>query len=67
VNETLREYERVVDPKYLEEIRTGAKCAIGSCGEGPTQTVPALTKYGPQYRNERSESPFLLNTRICKV
>lgn len=24
--ETLREYERVVDPKYLEEIRTQAKC-----------------------------------------
>ena len=24
-NETFREYERVVDPKYLEEIRAGAK------------------------------------------
>jgi hypothetical protein len=25
VHETFREYERVVDPKYLEEIRAGAK------------------------------------------
>lgn len=24
-NETFREYERIVDPKYLEEIRAGAK------------------------------------------
>lgn len=25
VNETFREYERVVDPRYLDEIRGGAK------------------------------------------
>src|SRR5215470_14876927 len=56
-NETFREYERVVDPKYLDEIRAGAKqfstkllsrqsrvaeCAIRAFKNG-TNTIKART------------------------
>lgn len=55
MDETLREYERVVDPKYLDEIRAAAKqfrtkplsrksgvaeCAIGNFKNGENTIKP---------------------------